>query len=412
MVLATALLTLGGIAVATSAATPTTTSAAPTQTSQAVDPNLCPAKVTPPPAEDSAEQTSPGKAPAPLAVPASPVGGDQLGSCGFVLPQDAAQLPPATSAASWLIADLDSGNVLAAKDPHARQRPAALVKVLLAMVVLNELKPDTAVLATDDDVETNKDAATIGLVPGKTYTVDQLVKAMLLKAGNDVPHALARQLGGVPKALQKMNALAKQLGAFDTRVVTVTGLDGPGMSTSAYDLALIYRQAMRMPAFAEAETTRSVVLPGVGTVRNDNQLITSYPGAIGGLNSSTTDAHYTNISAASKQGHRLVVIMLRGDQQTSPMYRQGAKLLDYGFSLVDAGTPKVGVLVDKAPEQPTAETSTADQESKAADSSDDVMFAAFGNFGMPLTIIAAIGLLGGLGMYARKRMARARRAAK
>jgi D-alanyl-D-alanine carboxypeptidase (penicillin-binding protein 5/6) len=219
------------VAAATTSTTASSTSAVPSE---------CTNKQSPPAAEDDAEQPAPGAdAPAPLPVPADPVGGDQLGKCGFVLPPDAATAPPSeVNAASWVLADLDTGAVLAAKDPHARQRPAALIKVLLAMVALQDLKPNTPVLITQEDVDAAKGYSAIGVQAGAKFTAAQLVESMLLKPGNDVPHALARALGGIPKTLDLMNAAAKQMGALDTRVATPGGLDGPGMSTSAYDLAV------------------------------------------------------------------------------------------------------------------------------------------------------------------------------
>ncbi|REH55669.1 D-alanyl-D-alanine carboxypeptidase (penicillin-binding protein 5/6) [Kutzneria buriramensis] len=402
------------------AAIATTTSTTATSTSTSGAPSECTNKQAPPPAEDDSEQPAPGTtAPDPLPVPVDPVGGDQLGKCGFVLPPDESAPPPPAevSAASWVVADLDTGAVLAAKSPHARQRPASLIKVLLAMVALNDLKPSTPVLITQEDVDAAKGFSAIGVPAGGKYTVTQLVEAMLLKPGNDVPHALARALGGVPKTLDLMNGLAKQMGALDTRVATPGGLDGPGMSTSAYDLAVIYRHAMQMPAFAEAAGVKSVSLGGV-SVHNSDSLLTSYAGAITGISSNTTDAHWTNLSAAAKDGHRLVTVLLRGEQDDYPMYRQSSKLLDYGFTLSAANTHAVGALVDQAPPvkpsvsstpaKSTTDTSDASSVQTAADQSP--MYEAFGNVGMPLTALAVLVVLAALVMYLRKRRARAARA--
>ncbi|MFI9385098.1 D-alanyl-D-alanine carboxypeptidase family protein [Kutzneria sp. NPDC052558] len=403
-------------AVITTTTTSTSATSTSTSTSGSAAPNECPNKQSPPAAEDDAEQPPAGSpAPKPLPVPADPVGGDQLGKCGFVLPPDAATAPPSeVNAASWVLADLDTGAVLAAKDPHARQRPAALIKVLLAMVALNDLKPNTPVLITQEDVDAAKGYSAVGVPAGGKFTVTQLVEAMLLKPGNDVPNALARALGGVPKTLDLMNAAAKQMGALDTRVATPGGLDGPGMSTSAYDLALIYRHAMQMPAFADAAAVKSVTLGGVA-VHNTDSLLTTYAGAITGISSNTTDAHSTNLSSAGKAGHRLVAVLLRGETTAFPMYRQSSKLLDYGFALTAANVHQVGVLVDQAPPvKPSVSSSssvtTTDAANVANAAENTPMYQAFGNVGMPLTIVAGVGVLVVLAMYLRKRRARAARA--
>ncbi|MBB5893413.1 D-alanyl-D-alanine carboxypeptidase family protein [Kutzneria kofuensis] len=405
------------VATGSAVAATTTTSTTANSTSSSAVPSECTNKQSPPAAEDDAEQPAPGTAaPKPLPVPADPVGGDQLGKCGFVLPPDAATAPPSeVNAASWVLADLDTGAVLAAKDPHARQRPAALIKVLLAMVALQDLKPSTPVLITQEDVDAAKGYSAVGVQAGAKFTVTQLVQAMLLKPGNDVPHALARALGGIPKTLDTMNAAAKQMGALDTRVATPGGLDGPGMSTSAYDIAVIYRHAMQLPAFAEAAAVKSVSLGGI-LVKNADQLMTTYTGAINGITSNTTDAHFTNLSSAAKGGHRLVAVLLRGEQQQYAMYRQSSKLLDYGFTLTAANAHQVGTLVDQAPPVKPSVSSTASSTDSAdpttvqtaADKSP--MYQAFGNVGMPLTILAGLVVLAALAMYLRKRRARAARA--
>jgi serine-type D-Ala-D-Ala carboxypeptidase (penicillin-binding protein 5/6) len=400
----------------TAVAAPTSTTAS---TSSAAEPNLCPNKQSPPAAEDDAEKPAPGeRAPGPLPVPSDPVGGEQLGKCTFVFPNDAAKPPPSeVNAASWVIADIGSGQVLAAKDAHARQRPAALTKVLLAMVALTDFKPDTPVVVTTEDIEMAKDTAKIGIVPGAKYTVSQLVQAMLMKPGNDVPHALARLLGGVPKALQKMNAQAKQMGALDTRIVTPSGLDGPGMSTSAYDLAVIYRHAMQLQPFIDAQAAKQVTLGGI-VIRNNDPLLTSYQGATAGITSNTTDAHWTNLSAATKNGHRLVTVLLRAEGEQYTPYRQAGKLLDYGFALKDGNAHWVGQLVDQAPPTPqpsdsgTKSADTTESTSTMASAEGDALYSAFGNVGMPLTAVAVFFLLAALAMVWRKRRARAARAAR
>lgn len=400
------------------AATTTTPSTSATSTSSSATPTECPNKQSPPAAEDDAEQPAPGtSAPAPLPVPADPVGGDQLGKCGFVLPPDAATAPPSeVNASSWVLADLDTGAVLAAKDPHARQRPAALIKVLLAMVALNDLKPSTPVLITQEDVDAAKGYSAVGVPAGGKFTVTQLVEAMLLKPGNDVPHALARALGGIPRTLDLMNAAARQMGALDTRVATPGGLDAPGMSTSAYDIAVIYRHAMQLPAFADAAGVKSVTLGGV-SVHNVDPLPANYAGAITGITSNTTDAHWTNLSSAARSGHRLVAVLLRGEQQQYQMYRQSSKLLDYGFALTTAGAHQVGALVDQAPpvkpsvSASTSATGSTDPSTTVENAAEQSpMYAAFGNVGMPLTIIAGLVVLAALAMYVRRRRAKAARA--
>jgi serine-type D-Ala-D-Ala carboxypeptidase (penicillin-binding protein 5/6) len=268
-----------------------------------------------------------------------------------VLPAGAPPLPADVTATSWLLADLDTGAVLAAKDPHGRHRPASTIKVLTALVVLRTLDLRKVVVATEADAAQR--GSKVGIGPSGQYTVDQLLHGLLMQSGNDAAHALAMQFGGLPQALAAMNGLAAQLGALDTRASTPSGLDAPGTSTSAYDLALFFRLAMRDPAFAAIVRKRQIDFPGFAgkpgfVVSNDNSLLTGYPGAIGGKTGFTNDSRHTYVGAAERAGRRLVVVLLRGEQQPVRMWEQAARMLDYGFALPRRGEP-VGVLVDKAP---------------------------------------------------------------
>ncbi|WP_245886361.1 D-alanyl-D-alanine carboxypeptidase family protein [Umezawaea tangerina] len=399
--------------------------AAPTGTAQSArtQASPCDNRLSPPPPVDTSEQVPDGtKPPSPLPVPETPVGGDRLAECGLVLPPNAKPLPDDLTAASWVLADMDSGAVLASFDPHGRQRPASVMKVLLAMVVAKELPLDTTVVATQEDLD--QECSCIGLRNGGEYTVEQLMQALLMASGNDVAHALARRLGGVPSAVRKMNALAAELGALDTRAITPSGLDAPGTSTSAYDVAVIFRAAMKYPEFAKAIQTPQISFPapgGRGTVPvvNDNQLLGSYEGLLGGRTGFTDDALHTYVGAAERNGKRLVVALLRGQQQPVPITDQAVALLDYGFAL--QGSDNVGKLVDGAPQTKKKPTEAKPTETSApgvpngnastkAQGNKSAMEAAFGNVGLPITVVAGIGVLLGLLMYLRGRRAKAARA--
>ena len=161
-----------------------------------------------------------------------------------------------------------------------------------------------------------------------------------------------------------MNATANALGALDTRAATVSGLDGPGQSTSAYDLALFAKADMATPLFPEIVSSVDVRVPaadGEGYIAaNDNQLLYQYPGALGGKTGFTDDAGNTYVGMAGQNGRRLVVTMMHGTQQPRRQWMQGASLLDWGFAL-PATTPPVGKLVGSLAEA-TAATAPADGE--------------------------------------------------
>lgn len=325
-------------------------SAPPTHLVARLDREPCPYRINPPPAIDTSEQVAPGAStPAPLPVPEVPVGGARMAECGVVLPPNAPPAPKHIGFASWMITDLDTGAVLAAKDPHGRLRPASLIKIVLGLVVARELDQNEVVTGTQ--VDANQEGTKVGIGPGGRYTVNQLLHGLLMCSGNDIAHALATQLGGLDEAVRKMNALARKLGARDTRIASPSGLDGPGMSSSAYDLSLLFRTAMNNRLFAEAVHTRQMRFPGFKKnppflISNDNQLLERYPGDIGGKTGFTDDAQHTFANAAERDGHRLSLVMMYGTNHLDGMYRNARQLMDYGFQLAATGTPAVGRVVN------------------------------------------------------------------
>jgi D-alanyl-D-alanine carboxypeptidase (penicillin-binding protein 5/6) len=325
----------------------------------APDTNSCPYRLTTPPAVDASEQPTAGDPPVALPVPAKPVGGDALSGCGIVAAPGTPAVPNDISADAWIVADLDSGDVIAAKDPHGRHRPASIIKVLVATQAINELNLNKQVAGTVDDA--NAEGTRVGVDVGGTYTVNQLLHGLLMHSGNDAAHSLAVQLGGVDVTLQKINTLAGKLGGRDTRAATPSGLDGPGMSTSAYDIGLFYRYAWKNPTFADIVATRTFDFPGHPPrpdvpgdtdhpgypLENDNQLLYNYPGALGGKTGYTDDAQQTFVGAANHDGRRLVAVLMHGTRLPIPPWQQAAHLLDYGFA-TPPGT-KVGSLVEPDP---------------------------------------------------------------
>ncbi|HEY0812055.1 MAG TPA: penicillin-binding protein [Pseudonocardia sp.] len=319
----------------------------------------CPGQQAPPPPA-AREETS---TPAPLPWPAEPVGGAALGTCGDVGPA----APKIVTPASYVLADLDTGTVLAARAPHARERPASTLKILTSLVVADRLSPDTVVEGTAADLRVDGSKAGIG--PGGAYTVRQLMAGLLLSSGNDTAEALSRALGGDAATLAAMSATAQEHGAMDTRPATPSGLDGPGMSSSAYDLAVLFRAALTKPLFAGTIETRLVAFPGYGgkpgfMLSNNDRFVPSYPGAIAAKSGFTDAARHTLVATAQRGNRRLIVALMRGEQHPVSMDAQAAALLNMGFALPTT-TASVGTLVDAPPVIPTPAAAPADAPSAA-----------------------------------------------
>lgn len=245
---------------------------------------------------------------------------------------------PAGPAEAWIVADMDTGQVLTGHNDTTRYAPASTIKTLLAQVVLAEVPLDATIVADETDTQVECNCA--GVAPGRTYTARQLLEGLLLVSGNDAANTLARMLGGTGPAVAKMNARAAALGARSTNVVTPSGLDGPGMPfwSTAHDLAVIFRAAMADPVFAHITAMPSTVFPtgtGNAVLVNQNELLHRYPGAVGGKTGFTDIARKTFVGAAQRDGRRLVVALMHGlVKEGGPTYwDQAAALLDWGFAL-------------------------------------------------------------------------------
>ncbi|MEV6636118.1 D-alanyl-D-alanine carboxypeptidase [Actinoplanes sp. NPDC051470] len=281
------------------------------------------------------------------------VGGDALATNGLAVPAGVAA-PPALTAATWLVADLDTGEVLGGCGPHVYQTPASVQKLLLAATVMPHLDPRQTIKVAQSDLDIEPGSSAVGLVRGGSYSIATLWLGLILNSGNDAANALARVGGGrsgVPATVKAMNDEAKRLGAYQTHAVTPSGLDGPGQFTSAYDLALISRRLFDRADFRKYALTRSATMPAQKALKkggfqfqNENRLIFNYPGALGGKTGFTKLARHSYVGAAQRNGRRLVVTLLGAENNPLKGWQQGAALLDWGFKLPKDAS--VGKLVD------------------------------------------------------------------
>lgn len=189
----------------------------PPSRGRAPETDHCPQATWPPEPVSTSERAA--SSPTPLSV-------RYHGPCG-VTAASGYTVPDGVVASAWLVADLDTGEVVAMKDPHGCYRPASIIKVLLALTVINELPLNQQVPVSAESAGQEGSAAGIG--EGGDYTVEDLLTGLLLSSGNDCAHALAQALGGDELTLGKINALAQRLGMHDTRATSYSGLDSAGI---------------------------------------------------------------------------------------------------------------------------------------------------------------------------------------
>jgi D-alanyl-D-alanine carboxypeptidase (penicillin-binding protein 5/6) len=247
-----------------------------------------------------------------------------------------------------VIANARTGQVLAAKDAHGLFPPASTLKVLTAIALIPRLNPNATVRASSRAATTAE--FDVGLVAGRRYKVADLFRALLLISANDAAVALTQATGSLTKGMALINAEAHHLQAYDVVAKQPNGLPADGQVTSAYDQALIARQALALPAFMNYDSTQTARFPVTPKnwvpLVNQNKLLTQYRGGIGGKIGWTEAAGATYIGMARRNGVTLIVTVLH----CTPLQEitAGEKLLDWGFAMNGKVRP-VGQLVPPLP---------------------------------------------------------------
>ena len=342
----------------------------------------------------AAAATSPSAPAASASSASSAIGGAQLSGRGMIVSYPSSgSVPrlPDVKASAFVIADADTGQVLAARDPHGWYRPASTLKVLTAISLIPLLNPDATVVATKQATMVTPNV--VGLMAGHAYKISDLFTALLTISANDAAVALAQAAGSFGQGMALINAEARHLQADDTVAVDPNGLDAPGQRTSAYDLALMARQALRMPAFLTYDQAITAKFPVTAkksvTLYNQNSLLASYRGAVGGKIGWTSAAGATYVGMARRNGVTLIVTLLHCPALTE--IDSGKSLLNWGFA-VDGKVRPVGTLVSalQSPAPASAGSSAVNRQAAAAHqvTSSPSVLAAAGFSGAALLAVA------------------------
>ncbi|MEV6475106.1 D-alanyl-D-alanine carboxypeptidase [Streptomyces sp. NPDC051657] len=351
----------------------------------------------------------------------SSLGGEQLARAGTQvnLGAGAPVLPKKLTGRSWIVADAENGDVLAAHNSHWRLPPASTLKMLFADTVLPALQPTTLThKVTESELSgVGEGSSLVGIKEDHTYTVHDLWLGVFLRSGNDAVHVLSEMYGGVPKTVVAMQKHAEELQALDTRVVSPDGYDAPNQVSSAYDLTLIARSGLQKKDFREYAATASADFPGeekkgkkrdAFEIQNTNRLITGdigvdpYQGIAGVKNGYTTHAGNTFTGVAERNGKVLLVtVMNPSAEESHAVYKEAAHLLDWGFAASGKVTP-VGELVPPKSVDTGTGTATggkgaapaagADQGSGGQEEATHASAASDGSSGVGI----ALAIIGGL----------------
>lgn len=214
-------------------------------------------------------------------------------------------------------------------------------------MVASDLSPlDGQVPVPVEATQVEGDSTLMGLAAGQVVTVRDLMYGVFLQSGNDAAETLARGLTGRDRFVELMNRKAAALGMVDSHFTNPSGLDEPGMRTTAYDMAVAaVAIATRYPDLLAISGTAHVVLPATASHRAFdlhalNRLVGGYAGATGLKTGHTDDAGFCLVGTAKRAARQLVAVLM-GDGWS--LTADAVKLLDYGF-----GTSPQGARPDRS----------------------------------------------------------------
>ncbi|MGH3440719.1 MAG: D-alanyl-D-alanine carboxypeptidase family protein, partial [Nitriliruptorales bacterium] len=247
--------------------------------------------------------------------------------------------PPPVTAAAFLAVDAGSGQVLAAGSADQRRPVASTVKMLTALTAVRRSALDDVVTA-GDEIARVPSGAGVGLDPGDTWSVEDLLEGAVARSGNDAALVLAAHVGGsVDRFVALMREDAGALGLSGLELHNPHGVDDENR-LSARDLAVLTRAALQVPALADIAARPVVDLPGLGEIPSRNELLGTFEGADGVKTGFTTASGRCLIATATRDGRQLLAVVL-GSRGERDHFRDVAALLDFGFASF-AAQPSAG----------------------------------------------------------------------
>ena len=259
----------------------------------------------------------------------------------------AVSTPPVLTAPAYILIEQSSGKVLHGHNMYQQMYPASTTKIMTAMLALENLQLEDSITLPDDFI--NVGETSLGLLPGATQNVEELLMAMMLRSANDAAQAVAIGVSGSEEAfVEQMNARVAELGLSHTHFVNPHGLHDANHYTTAYDLAQIARAALDNPDFCRIINTESCTVHKLNgeddfEVYNRNNLLTQYELADGVKTGYTKQAGNCFVaSATNAEGMQLIAVVLSSEN----IYDDAQALLEWGFDnfgrtlIVDANTVK------------------------------------------------------------------------
>ncbi len=245
---------------------------------------------------------------------------------------------PEVSAKACVLIEEQTGKIIFEKDSSVKLPMASTTKIMTVLLCLESGGLDDKFVVDSNAIKV--EGSSMGLVDGDVVTKRDLCCGMLLPSGNDAANAAAVKIGGtVEKFAEMMNERAAEIGMTRTCFVTPSGLEGEGHGSSAYDMSLFAREALRNPEFAEICSQKKAKVcfgnpPYERWLSNTNKLLGMYDGVKGVKTGFTDEAGRCLVSACERNGVSMICVTLNDKDD----WNDHMKLYDYGFNILTPET--------------------------------------------------------------------------
>ncbi|WP_416197942.1 MAG: serine-type D-Ala-D-Ala carboxypeptidase [Sporanaerobacter sp.] len=235
---------------------------------------------------------------------------------------------PEIKAESAILMDAKSGRILYSFNPHEKLPMASTTKIMTALIAIEEGDMEDIVEIGKESV--GIEGSSIYLYENEKISLKDLLYGLMLRSGNDASVAIGNYIGGdLKKFINMMNDKAKDIGAINTSFVNPNGLDAENHYTTAYDLALITREALKHEKFKEIVKTKIYIAnrDKNNYFYNKNKTLWQYEGGDGVKIGYTKRSGRCLVSSATREGMQIIAIVLNDGDWFNDCY----KMLDYGF---------------------------------------------------------------------------------
>ncbi len=239
------------------------------------------------------------------------------------------------NASGYILINADTFEVLAGDNIHKKLSMASTTKIMTALILAEQNTPEKEVITTEEMVTV--EGSSMGLLPGDSVSYYELIVGMMLPSGNDAANTAAISVEGtIEKFADLMNKKAKQIGMENTHFVTPSGLDEEEHYSTAYDMALLAAYALENDVLRDIISKSSITVtygnpPYQRTLNNHNKLLKTYEYCIGVKTGFTKKSGRCLVSAAQKDGCRVVAVTLNAPND----WNDHQYLLEYGLGCLE-----------------------------------------------------------------------------